>query len=246
MRPGVRVRAAALVLVTVALTGCETTAEKSAQLEKAAKAHGGGVIHNVRRSIARESTKIKVGAASVVHDSEGAAAVVTLHNISSMTLANIPIQIDVKGASGASIYSNASGGLAPSLFSVALLPAHRTITWIDDQVPGAGTPVSVSARVGEGTPVTGTAPKLTVSGARLAGEPASGVQVEGSVVNHSQTDQRELVVYALAQRAGAIIAAGRAVLPLAAAGVSTRFELFFVGNPSGGRLELSAPATTAG
>jgi hypothetical protein len=41
-------------------------------------------------------------------------------------------------------------------------------------------------------------------------------------------------------------AAGRAVLPEVSAGASLPFQAFLQGNPSGARLEASAPATTFG
>jgi hypothetical protein len=131
--------------------------------------------------------------------------------------------------------------MSPTLGSVALLPAHTAITWIDDQVQATGVPASVSVRVGEGMPLTGAIPALTVQQSHV-----SEGETEGSVVNNSQVGQQELVVYALARRAGKIVAAGRAVIPTASAGASTPFQIFFVGNPSGAQLEISAPATTSG
>jgi hypothetical protein len=127
--------------------------------------------------------------------------------------------------------------------SAALLPAHAVMTWIDDQVQASGTPASVSVKVGEGTPATGAIPQLSVEGAHLA---EGGTEAEGNLVNHSPVAQQELVVYALARRAGRIVAAGRAVLAQAPAGTSSPFQIFFVGDPRGARLEVSAPATTPG
>ena len=125
--------------------------------------------------------------------------------------------------------------------SAALLPAHATSTWIDDQVQAAGTPASVSAKVGEGQAVTGAIPSIAVAGAHL-----SEGQVEGSVVNRSQVGQRELVVDAIARRAGKIVAAGRAVVPQAEAGSSTHFQAFLIGSAQGAQLDVSAPASIVG
>lgn len=239
-------RLAALVLVALALTACESNQERSAKLEKADKHQEREAVQ--RRALAqraltitRESTRVKVVTTAVVHSSEGDAAIVSLRNDSSTSLRDVPIRITVRNAGGASIYTNATPGLSPTLLSVALLPAHDVVTWIDDQVQGSGVPASVSAQVGEGTPATGTIPRLSVEGAHL-----SEAQDEGNVVNHSAVLQQELVVDALARRAGRIVAAGRAVLAQAAAGSSTPFQIFFVGDPSGAQLEVSAPATTSG
>jgi hypothetical protein len=241
----------ALVLVAPVLSGCESNQEKSAALEKidrpkeeeAAKRRA---LAQRALTITRQSSKVKVIATAVVHSSEGDAAVVTLRNASSTPLLDLPIQITVRNAQGASIYTNAIPGLSETLRSAALLPAHAVMTWIDDQVQATGTPASVSAKVGEGTPATGAIPRLSVEGAHLAAEQAGGAEAEGNIVNHSTVAQEELVVYALARRAGRIVAAGRAVLAQAPAGASSPFQIFFVGDPSGARLEVSAPATTPG
>jgi hypothetical protein len=234
------------VLAVLAITGCESNQERSAKLEKAAKQREGEAAQ--RRQLAQraltithESNKVKVTATAIVRGSEAAAAVITLRNVSGTALRDIPIQITVRDAQGASVYTNAIPGLSPTLLSAALLPAHGVITWIDDQVQATGTPVSVSAKIGEGTPVTGAIPKLSVEGAHL-----SETQAEGNLLNHSSVSQQELVIYGVARRGGKIVAAGRALLPVDSAGTSSPFQLFFVGNPSGAQLEITAPATTAG
>jgi hypothetical protein len=241
------VRRAALVLIALALTGCETSAEKSAKLERAAKLEVKRTALATRGlTITKTSNKVKVLEASALSSSEGLAAVVTLRNLSDVALRNLPIEITIKGASGATIYTNNTSGLATALVSVPLLAAHATTTWIDDQVQGTGTPQRVSAKVGEGEVLAGAVPQLGVESAHLLRDETSGLEAEGSVVNHSRLSQRELVVYAVARRAGRIVAAGRAVIPQAGAGSSSRFQVFFIGNPQGAQLEVSAPPTTFG
>jgi hypothetical protein len=240
------VRLAALAVVALALTACESNQERSAKLERAAEKHKGEAAR--RRALAqraltitRPSKKIEIVSTEIVRGREGDAAIVTLRNSSNTTLSDVPVQIHVRSADGASLYTNDIPGLSPTLASVALIPAHAVLTWIDDQVQASGVPVSVSAKVGEGTPSNAAVPELSVQGVHLAeGE------TEGSVVNHSQVSQQELVVNALARRAGKIVAAGRAVLPAASAGATTPFQIFFVGSPTGAQLEVSAPATTPG
>jgi hypothetical protein len=242
----VRLVALALALVALTLTACESNQERSAKLEKAADKHKGEAAR--RRALAqqaltitRTSTKVKVLASAVVSDSEGAAAVVTLRNVSNTTLGDIPIQIDVRDARGASVYRNNVAGLSATLLSVALVPAHTTLTWIDDQVQASAKPASVSVRVGEGTPVAGAIPAMSVTGAHL-----SEAQAEGNLVNRSSVEQPELVIDAVARRAGRVVAAGRALLAQAPADASTPFQIFFVGNPHGAKLEFSATATKTG
>jgi hypothetical protein len=240
------VRLAALALVALALTACESNQERSAKLAKAAKAVEREAAN--RRALAqraltitRPSAKVKVTSAAIVRGAEGAAAVVSLRNISSKPLRDVPIQIVVRNAAGASVYTNDVAGLSPTLASIALIPAHAEQTWIDDQVQATGTPASVSVKVGEGTPTAAAVPQLSVQGTHL-----SEAQAEGSIVNHSVLAQEEVVIDAVARRAGRIVAAGRAVLASAPAGASTPFQIFFVGDPAGAQLEVDAPATTSG
>jgi hypothetical protein len=245
------VRWLALALAALALCGCETTAEKSAKLEKAAKQRedaGGQTAALARRgvSVTRESEKVKVLATAVLHSTEGDAAVVMLHNSSATTLRDVPIEITVRDARGAVIYTNNIPGLAAALASVPLAPAHASTTWIDDQLQASGIPASVSAKVGEGSAVAGEIPQLSIQGAHLFDDPTSGQGAEGEVVNHSAVDQEDLVVYALARRRGRIVAAGRAVLPSAPANASTRFQAYFVGDSTGAQLTVGVLPSTIG
>jgi hypothetical protein len=245
--PALAPLAVALALAGLVLGGCETTAQKSAQLERAAKAHAraaGPGAHGL--AITHPSTLVQVRGSAVVHDREGTAAVVTLRNTSAHALRGVPIEIHVLDARGASIYSNTIPGLGAALTSIAVLPAHGEVSWVDDQVQGAAVAASVQAVVGR-APSTGAAiPEVAIAGAHTT-EPAAGESgAEGSVVNRSSVTQRELVVYGLARRGAKIVAAGRAVLQQVPARASVRFQLFFIGDARGATLQLSAPPTTLG
>jgi hypothetical protein len=242
------VKLVALVLAALALTACESNQERSAKLEQAAKRHE----HEVRQQqalaqraleITRVSTKIKVTSSAVVHSAQGAAAVLTLRNSSGVTLRDVPIQINVLDSHGTSVFKNDSAGTSATLVSAALVPAHSVITWIDDQVDASGgVPARVLATVGEGKPTAGAVSQLQVHGAHLA----EAGEAEGSVANHSRVDQQELVVYAVARRGTTVVAAGRAVLADVAAGSSTPFQVYFVGDPADAQVLYSVPATSAG
>lgn len=240
-----------MVLAALALTACESSQEENAKLEKVAKreeaeAKRRGALTPHGLSIVRESTKVRVIGTAVLHSSEGTAAVVTLRNTSSTALREVPIEITVRDASGATIYNNETPGLATALVAVPLVAAHGTTTWIDDQVQASGVPASVTAKLGEGAPVTGAIPRVSVEGTHLIESPTSGVEAEGKLVNGSTVGQHELVIYATARRAGRIVAAGRALIPQAEAGSSTSFQVFFIGSPKGAQLEVSAPTNTFG
>lgn len=231
---------AALLSMAVALSGCQTTAEKSAALAK--RFHRQTVTQH-GLSIARVSREVKVLEATVVHDANGTAAVVTLRNDASRALREVPIAIALKTPGGRVVYQNDAPGLDPSLTSTSLA-AHQTFTWVNDQVGASAFPATVLARAGE-APVGPThPPRLDTQGVRLVEDPANGTVAEGTVVNRSAVTQQNVVVFAVARRNGKVVAAGRALLATVPQGGSSPFQIFFIGNPSGGKLEVNVPATT--
>ncbi len=242
--PHPALRGAAVVMAALTLVGCESSQEQSAKLERAAKLAAAHEAHvDKGLTITRESTDVKVLSANVVTSSEGAAAVVTVRNDSSQTLASVPIAIDVKGAAGKTLFQNDAAGLESALTTISLVPAHGEATWVDDQLPRSGQPVSVAVRLGEVPAVSGPTPRVEVQS--LHPEEA-GAGAAGTVRNRSQVAQHKLVVFAVARRAGRVVAAGRAVLPELAPGASAPFQVFFVGSAAGASLQASAPATTLG
>ncbi len=235
------------MLLALALSGCQTTAQQSAKVERIAKREQREAAKRAPHglSISRQSTKVELAAATVLHSSEGDAVALTLHNVSATTLARVPVEITVKDARGSTLYTNDTPGLATVLVSAPLIPAHGAAVWIDDQIQASGVPVSVTAKIGEGAAVAGATPQLSVQDAHLSEEGGSNPGVEGTVVNHSAVTQHELVVNALALRGGHVVAAGRAVLAQAPSG-STHFQLYFIGKPRGAQLALSVHAGTLG
>ncbi len=232
----------ALAAVAV-LSGCESSQEKSAKLERAAKL----VARNAPKglSVTRPSARVRVTSTDIVSGSEGTAVLVTLHNGSAVAERELPIAITVTGANGRKVYTNTTPGISHALVSVPLVPAHATFVWIDDQVPATAAEArSVNATVGEGTPAHGAAPSITVSGAHIVNDPSNGIGGEAQVRNHSGTEQHELVLFATATRGGRVVAAGRSVVPQLAAGASASVQVFFVGSPAGAQLALTAPPTT--
>jgi hypothetical protein len=229
---------AALALV---LTGCESNQERSAKIEKTAKHY---TIAQKGLSIAHASSQVQVLSAIVVRGSEGAAAAVTVRNSSSHTLHSVPIAITVENAHGQTLYKNNAPGLEAGLTQISSLPAHGSITWVDDQVTPSGGPAKVSAIVGEAPTASGPEPLIEVQGTHIV--EASTGEVAGTVRNRSNVIQQHLVVYVIARRAGTILAAGRAILAEVAPGAPVPFQTFLVGTPAGATLQASAPASTFG
>lgn len=238
-------RLAVAVLAALSLAGCESTAEKSEQLERVAKrSHSVAEAKTPLRALAAgpAGTKVHVQATALLHTSEGTAAVVTVRNLTSSTLHRVPILLEVKDAAGAVLYTNNQPGISSTLTSIPSIPAGGSLDWVDDQIQASGRPVSVSAKLGEGETGGGSA-SLPVSG-HANEQNANGGTVEGTVTNSSVVAGQEVVVYATARRGGRIASAGRAVLSEVPARGSSHFQLFLIGDPSGASLQLSAAATS--
>jgi len=246
------VRWAALVLLALALSGCESTQEKAAKVKRVAAISERA--NDRRRALAQRalsithlSANVKVLQTTLLRSPEGtAAAVVTLRNLAAKPISDAPIQITVRNAQGASLYTNATPGLGVGLAEVPLLPAHAVTEWIDDQIQASGAPAHVEAKVGEGSPASGTPPQLSFDAVHVFEEAAGSAGAEGELVNHSQTAQQELVIYAIARKDGRIVAAGRAIVAEAGPGTTTHFQAFMVGKPRGAQLQLAAPPSTPG
>jgi hypothetical protein len=232
---------AGLLLLALTLAGCESNEERSAALTK----HAHHQQHaQAGLSITHRSPYVKVTGTALLHSSEGAAAVVTMRNISANALREVPIEITIKGPGSTTLYENNSPGLEAGLTTLASLPAHGEAIWVDDQVPTSSGPATVSAVVGEAPILHGAAPQIEVSGVHASEETGVGAGAAGKVRNRSNIAQQRLVVYGFARQGRRIVAAGRAVLPEVAAGASVPFQAFLIGAATGARLEASAPATT--
>lgn len=231
-----------LVALTMALplSGCESSQERSAQLEHEAKHLVGAAVHGL--SIAHASTDVKVLGTQVLHDPEGAAVLVTVRNTSRHALRDVPLAVTVKDAGGAVLYRNDAPGLESGLTSVPLLGPGERFTWIDDQVQASSPPASASAVAGEAATVTGTAPRIRLSGVHATAAPEAGVA--GTAYNDSGVTQHGLVVYGSARRGGMLVAAGRAVLSEVPAHGSSPFQVLFIGGAQGAKVQATAPPTT--
>jgi hypothetical protein len=229
-----------VALAAVALTACESTQDKSAELAKKAKHVGAGQ----KLVITKENPTIKVGKTTVLKDENGAAAVIELQSTAKADQVQVPVAIDVKGAHGKTVFRNDAPGLESSLVTAPVVAPHATTLWVNDQVVAAQTPKEVAAKVGEPrTAAPKTLPKLQVEAAKLKKDPVSGVFAEGYVKNDSKLVQRKLVLFAVARKGGKIVAAGRGQIKKLNAGRRAKYSIFFIGNPTGAKIEVTAPPT---
>lgn len=238
--------AALAVLAVASLAACQSTQDKSAELE----ANGSTQLLSEKGlTIKRENPDVKVASTTLLTGSEGSAAVVVdLHNDSDRNLTEVPILIDVTNSKGKTYYKNDIPGLEPALASVPYIPAHGDAEWVNDQVLGVGKPKSVKVKVGAGGGTySGALPEIAVSQPKIEGDPVSGVSATGNVINKTGKDQRRLLLYVVARKGNRVVAAGRAAIEhLKPELKALKYTVFFVGDPSGADLKLSEfPALTA-
>lgn len=233
--PAIIVCAAIAVLVS----GCESTQDKSAQLE----ALGGDLVKQKKLDVGAANRQIDIVENVVLTDVNGSAVAVVMKNTGTEGLAEAPIQVDVKDAKGRSTFKNDLAGTETNLVQVPVVKPKSEVFWVHDQViPMGGKPKSVDVTVGEAKPLPAELPELTVSPPKLNKDPVSGLEVTGTVTNQSEIEQTNLVLYAIARKGGKIVAAGRGMIPkLKADGSPATYHIFFIGNPSGADISVIAP-----
>jgi hypothetical protein len=226
-----------LAAALVGMTACQSTQSRSAELEEEG---GTKLLAASGLEIEKESTEVKVTSTDLLTDAYGSAVVVGLHNSSKRILVDVPILIDVLDATGKSVYSNDIPGIEPALASVPYIPAGGDVEWVNDQVLAAHKPSSVKVKVGAGSDsFDGPLPDVDVSAPQLQGDPVSGIEATGHVVNRSGEEQGRLLLYVIAREGGKVVAAGRgAIEHLKATTKPRHYDVFFIGDPSGADLEL--------
>jgi hypothetical protein len=237
--------AALALLAVTGLSACQSTKDKSAELEAQGSTK---LISEEGLEIKRRNPDVKVTSTAVLSGSEGSnAVVVDLHNDSDENLTEVPILIEVTNSKGKSFYKNDIPGIEPALASVPYIPAHGDAEWVNDQVLGVGEPKSVEVTVGTGGGTySGHLPDIEVTRPRLKGDPVSGISATGDVVNKTGEDQRRLLIYVVARKGSEVVAAGRgAIEHLKPDRKKLKYTVFFVGDPSAAELKLSEfPALT--
>jgi len=228
-----------LVLAAGPLAACESTQDKSRRLA----AQGKGLISEEGVRVAKRTKAVKVVSTSVLTDENGTAVAVKLRNVGPRTLWRLPIAIDVRGAGGQSVFRNDQPGLEPTLAHVPLLRPGATFTWVNDQVAASGSAKKVRVKVGAGSSIRASRlPRITLTDTHLRDDPVSGVAAVGVAANRSKAELRKVVVFATATRGGRVVAAGRGQIARMKPGKRVRFQAFFIGDPRGAHLELTAPA----
>jgi len=237
-----------VLFAPLALTACDSTAEQSARRAQAAPK----LDRQAGLRVGRENREIRVGRTVVLNDrrNDRTAAVVTLRNTGPRTQLQVPLAITVTDRRGKVVFRNDLPGLTADLTSAPVVEAGDQLAWVNDQIVNARGARRVRARVGESprraagaAAAAAPLPRITLRRVRLRRDAIEqAYTATGRVVNRSRIVQRRLVVFGVARRRGRIVAAGRAVIPTLNPGAKgVAFTIFFVGNPKGAELDLTAP-----
>lgn len=233
------------VLAAAGLSACESTQSRSAELEKEGATE---LVSESGLKITKESSDVKVTSATVLSDANGSAVVIGLHNSSDQNLTSVPILIEVLDAKGKSVYKNDLPGIDPNLAAVPYIAAGGDTDWVDDQVLATGKPKSVKVKVGASTDsFSGAPPEIQVSAPTLEGDPVSGIEATGTVVNKTGEEQGQLLLYGIGTKGGKVVAAGRGAIEHLKAGTKPlHYDIFFIGDPTGSDLEVTKFPTLPG
>ncbi len=231
-------------VLTVGITACESTEQESAKLARENKQTVAGPAS---LKLGAVNHSVRVADVTLLSNAGRTAVAVRLTGTSTSAQLRVPLLVTVTGSGGKQLYSNDTGGLEPSLQRIGVLLPGRPEWWVDDQVLTSKTPTGAQVRVGTGTSAAAAGiPALTTSGVALSSSAGSEV-VNGGVVNRSSRTLNKVAVFAVYVRAGKVVAAGRAVIEQLPGGSTAPvpFEIFLVGNPAGGTLELTVVPTAA-
>lgn len=234
--------ALALALAAVAVTGCETTMEKSAKLEVS----GADLAQIETVKLGATNRDIEVLDKTVLTDQYGTAIVVRLKNTGTQPQIDVPIQVDIKDPKGKSVFKNDTEGLEDGLLNIQVAEPGQETWWVHDQVFPTGKAAGFDVTIGKSDlPPPSSIPKLTASKPEINEDPVSGIEVQGEVTNESEVEQTDLLIYAVATKGGKVVAAGRGLIPKLKTGPKGEpYNIFFIGDPIGADIEVFATPNT--
>lgn len=221
--------------------GCQSTQDESAELEA-----GGQKLIAKEDSVdvSKENKDLEVVDTTLLTDQYGTAAVVEVRNKTEETFVNVPIKIDVRDAKGKTVFSNDLGGLAPPLVSIPRVEPGETVDWVHNQILPTGEPKDVEVKIGTPPePAPPELPEIEVEEPKLEQDPVSGIEAVGFAENLSDVEQVDLTFFAVARKGEEVVAAGRGALRrlLPDATKPTDYHIFFIGDPTGADISVSAP-----
>jgi len=223
-------------LTLTVLTGCvETTQTKSARIE----VQDNRLLASEEPvRVARADGEVSVLGVALVHGAGGRVAVaVRLRNDAARSLTDLPISVGVRAPDGRITLLNAQANLPYFQTHIGAVAPGSQTTWVFTGRSGApaGTPVAlVGAPTFTVAAAPATLPQITTA-------PATPGRV--TITNRSGIPQYALTVYASAEAAGRVLAAGQAAVAELAPGARATVAVPLVGDAGTSSLQLDAPPT---
>ncbi|WP_026912706.1 hypothetical protein [Patulibacter minatonensis] len=240
-RSGVGPAAVGLAVCGLALAGCSTTQDKSAALQRRAKA----VDAPGKVALGRPDPAVRVVGRKEVRTKAGTAVVVELQNTGPRALLRVPVALRLQ-AGGKQTYSNDGEGGDELLLRVPVLPPRGRVTWVNSNVPATTTDAKLEVIVGAPTRRSRRpAAALRVSAVKRSTEDSGedGVAVTGVVHNDLRREQTEVPVYVTTRDGDELVAAAATRIDTIAPRSSATFEAVLVGDGRRGRLAAEALPT---
>lgn len=225
--------------VATGLAGCVTTQEENSWL----------LLRNARTLASENAVRVRVEnrlvrveKIEIVRGRGSDALVVSVANLGSRPLTDLPISVGVVARRGAPVYLNGRANIDYYDTHVPAIPAHATTSWV---LPGIRTVPAgrVFARVGVARDPSSTTvaalPRITAS--QISAASADELRVR--LLNDSSLPQYTVQVYAVALRHGTAIAAGRGAVGELSGSSKATVGLTITGDDAGAELQLYAPPT---
>ncbi len=156
-----------------------------------------------------------------------------------------PIEVRLLDSEGAEVGTNNVPGADPTLIHLPSLGADASTLYVNDQIILSGEPASAEVVVG-GAPLAIELPApLEVANPTIVEDPNLGTSWTATVTNTSDVRQEQVIVQAIVRLDGEIVATGISILPGMDPGTSAEALGYFIGDPTGGELEVAAPVSNA-
>jgi len=231
------------VVLLVASTGCESTAHKADRL-RASRAR----LIAAKPLVITPNAAISTRVLAVLHSADATAVVLRLTSHDRRrSVVWAPISVRIVGPDGKQVAETNVAGADPLLVHVASLPAGGNAYYVNDQLdatpPGSRATVTLGGVL---MPISPPPARLPVV-AHLENDPTYGPSFAGSVTNTTAVVQQQVILQAIIERGGQVVAAGTAIVRKLAPRQRADFQGFFTGSPSAaGKLTVTAPASNSG
>lgn len=225
----------AIAIAGGALSGCVSTQDKNARAKLVAARELAS--RRAQRAAGREP-RLRVTAAALVRGRGATVVVVTLRSSAATALTDVPIAVGVRGRDGRRTRLNAARGLDWFQTHVPAVGAGETTTWVFLTRRALAPGLRAWARLGA---ARGTADALPQVAARPAGR---GARRRARVaLTNGDVPQYGLQVYALVQRDGRYVAAGKASVRHLGSGERATTGVALVGDPGRRPVRVHAAPT---